>query len=414
MNREFNVLPISHTSDQRFDSLQKGFDALIHSVTRLKAEVCDLERLKNLATIHSHQNEIELETLNHIYKTLKTRLEFLTQQPARPIPRPVPSLKTEISWGVTSSFPFFKQSHVRLRYSLRADTILCTVRFNRDGTLFTFTDGNVIFLVSTADGTVQTTIPIPRAGDQLPRASCFSPDSAFLAIGGQTSATIVVDVAKRQIHKILEVREHVVSAIGFFHDAQRMITGGFDGKLCLWSVPDFKQLRTIQHGVEGSPNKEDMVVSIAFSSDDEFIAVGFMSGTIGIYEPTFQQPMSSFQAHSALLLNVVISNSDVIATASQDKTAKLWVIRGVASCKQVLQGHSDFVLAIAFSPRESVVFTGSKDETIKGWNQKTGEMMFTLTGHKNTLFQIDHHPLERTIVSCGGDGLVCAWDYDLP
>jgi WD40 repeat protein len=157
-----------------------------------------------------------------------------------------------------------------------------------------------------------------------------------------------------------------------------------------------------------------MVVSIAFSSDDEFIAVGFMSGTIGIYEPTFQQPMSSFQAHSALLLNVVISNSDVIATASQDKTAKLWVIRGVASCKQVLQGHSDFVLAIAFSPRESVVFTGSKDETIKGWNQKTGEMMFTLTGHKNTLFQIDHHPLERTIVSCGGDGLVCAWDYDLP
>jgi WD40 repeat protein len=175
-----------------------------------------------------------------------------------------------------------------------------------------------------------------------------------------------------------------------------MVTGGFDGKLCLWGVPGFDLNRIIQHGTEGKPTKDEMVVAIAV--DEDFVGVGFMSGTIGIYEPSFTQPMIFFQAHSEFLLNLVISRAGMIATASHDKTAKLWVIRGIASCKQTLQGHADYVLAIAFPPRDRVVFTGSKDETIKCWNQKTGEILFTINGHKNTLFQIDHHPTERTIV----------------
>jgi WD40 repeat protein len=133
-----------------------------------------------------------------------------------------------------------------------------------------------------------------------------------------------------------------------------------------------------------------------------------------MYDQTFSQPMSSFQGHQQYLLNVVISPQDMIATASHDKTVKLWTLRGVASCKQTLRGHTDYVLAIAFAPRDPLLFTGSKDETIKCWSQKTGECLFTVNGPRNTLFQLDHHPSERTFISCSGDGLVCAWDYVLP
>jgi WD40 repeat protein len=157
-----------------------------------------------------------------------------------------------------------------------------------------------------------------------------------------------------------------------------------------------------------------MIAAIAIGVDDEYVAVWFMNGSVGLYDPDFSQPMTSFQAHNEFLLNVVISKDDVIATASHDHTAKLWLVRGVTTCKQTLNGHTDCVLAISFSPRDPILFTGSKDETIKCWNQKTGECLFTLNGHKNTLFQIDHHPTERTIVSCSGDGLVCIWDYGLP
>jgi WD40 repeat protein len=247
----------------------------------------------------------------------------------------------------------------------------------------------------------------------LSRALCFSPDSKFLAVAGPANSTIVIDVRSRRIITSLEEHRNLVSTIAFFRDGRRFVTGGFDGKLCVWSVPEFQLLRVIQHGVEGKTGKEEMIAALAIGADDEYVAVGFMNGTVGLYEPTFSQPMSSFQAHTEFLFNVVISEKDVIATASHDKTTKLWVIRGVPSCRKILTGHADCVLAIAFSPREPLLFTGSKDETIKCWSEITGENLFTLNGHKNTLFQIDHHPKERAIVSCSGDGLVCLWDYSL-
>jgi WD40 repeat protein len=225
-------------------------------------------------------------------------------------------------------------------------------------------------------------------------------------------STTIIDAQNRLIVKTLTIHKNSVSTIAFFKDGRRLLTGGLDGKLCVWSVADFSLIRSIQHGTEGQ--KEDTIAAIAIGLDDEYIAVGFMSGTIGLYEPTFSQPMSSFQAHSDFLLNVVISNKDIIATASHDQTTKLWVIRGVPTCKKVLTGHTDCVLAIAFAPRDSVLFTGSKDETIKCWSQTSGENLFTLTGHRNTLFQIDHHPIDRTIVSCSGEGLLCLWDYNIP
>jgi WD40 repeat protein len=223
-----------------------------------------------------------------------------------------------------------------------------------------------------------------------------------------------MDVQTRKFSQALEAHTNVISTIGFMNDGKRMVSGGFDGKLCIWSVPEFKLLRSIQHGDESHMDNGDRIVSIAVGPDDELVVVGFMSGGVGMYDDTFSQPMSSFSAHQQLLLSVAVSPSGMIATASQDTFAKLWTLRGVASCRQTLRGHTDFVVTVRFSPKDPVVFTGSKDETVKCWSVKTGECLFVLNGHRNTLFQIDCHPEERCIVACSGDGLVCMWDYVLP
>jgi WD40 repeat protein len=232
-----------------------------------------------------------------------------------------------------------------------------------------------------------------------------------LVISAPLHLISVVDVSSRRILTALEGHKHHVSTIVFFSDGSRMLSGGFDGKLCVWSVPDFKLIKVIDHARNGAPAHNEMIVAIAIGGGNEYIAVGFMNGSVGMYERTFTQPMSTFSAHNECLLNVVMSDEDMLATASHDKTAKLWTLRGIASCQQVLNGHTDFVLAIAFAPRDPILFTGSKDETIKCWHQKTGEALFTVTAHKNTVFQLDPHPRERKILSCSGDGLVCLWEY---
>jgi WD40 repeat protein len=414
----FGLLPGSHAADQPAEAICKGLDSLTQTVARLQSEIEDLRRLKNLSMIHYLPHEMDLEKLRQIQKTMKARLDYLNGAPAagNSVAGVGFLARAETKWSVASNDPYYRQSTVRLRYSLSTEAILCTIKFNSDGSMFSFTDGKTVYLVNQVDGVIVGTSAIPRApraqGEQLSRAICFSPDSKFLAAAGPSNTTVIIEVATRKVVKTLEVHRNLVSTIAFFKDGRRFLTGGFDGKLCLWSLPDFQLIKTIQHGSE--PQKEEMIAAIAIGVDDEYVAVGFMNGSVGLYDPAFSQPMTSFQAHTEFLLNVVISKDDLIATASHDRTAKLWLVRGVSSCRQTLTGHNDCVLAIAFSPKDPVLFTGSKDETIKCWHQKTGDNLFTLTGHRNTLFQIDHHPTERTIVSCSGDGLVCVWDYSLP
>jgi WD40 repeat protein len=410
-------LPGPHSGDQPADAILKGLESLSHSIARLQSETEDLRRVRHLSVIHYLQNETDIDQLRQIHKLMKSRLELLS---ASPVPSliPGPSLPTRVDtkWSVASQYAFFHQASVRLRYSLNVEAILCTIKFNSDGSLFSFTDGKIVYLVNQADGAVTGTSVIPSParveGEQLSRAICFSPDNKFLAAAGPANTTVIIDIASRKVVKTLEGHRNLVSTIAFFRDGRRFLTGGFDGRLCVWSAPEFQLLKTLQHGAEAG--KEDMIAAIAIGVDDEYVAVGFMNGAVGLYDPTFSQPMTHFQAHTEFLLNVVISKDDIIGTASHDRTAKLWLVRGVSTCRQTLTGHTDCVLAIAFSPKDPVLFTGSKDETIKCWNKKTGENLFTLKGHRNTLFQIDHHPSERTIVSCSGDGLVCLWDYGLP
>ena len=48
---------------------------------------------------------------------------------------------------------------------------------------------------------------------------------------------------------------------------------------------------------------------------------------------------------------------------------------------QILAGHTDPILCLAFSPRGLTLASGSDDNTIKLWNAETGELLRTLTGH---------------------------------
>jgi hypothetical protein len=57
---------------------------------------------------------------------------------------------------------------------------------------------------------------------------------------------------------------------------------------------------------------------------------------------------------------------------------------------------------LAFSP---IMLTGSKGQTIWMWQYKTRKAHCTITAHRNTLFEIDHHPTKRWLVSCGATNI---------
>jgi WD40 repeat protein len=56
-----------------------------------------------------------------------------------------------------------------------------------------------------------------------------------------------------------------------------------------------------------------------------------------------------------------------LASSSDDKTIKLWSLESKKELK-TLQGHTDSVNTISFSPDGKYLVSGSSDKTVKIWN----------------------------------------------
>ncbi|HBB32173.1 MAG TPA: hypothetical protein DDZ80_28510 [Cyanobacteria bacterium UBA8803] len=98
-----------------------------------------------------------------------------------------------------------------------------------------------------------------------------------------------------------------------------------------------------------------------------------------------------------------------IATASRDKTVKLWQRDG--TLVRTLTGHGDRVWGVAFSPDGEMIATASWDKTVKLW-QKDGTLILTLTGHQDRVWGVAFSPDGKTIATASWDRTIKLWQRD--
>lgn len=259
----------------------------------------------------------------------------------------------------------------------------------------------------------------------------FSPTGEMIASASEDQ-TIRLWTPKGKLLRILKGHGGKVNCVVFSPDGQRIASASDDQTVKLWNRTG-KLLKTF-------PKHDKWVFGVAFSVDGQRIASASADNTVRLWNlngtllKTFTGHSDSVTALSfspalrvsgkeklkvdrlkvkpsilkpSTLKPSTIKPSTLLASASLDKTIKLWGRRDQSPL--ILRGHQGDVRDVTFSPDSELIATTGNDRTVKIWN-RAGKLLKTLRGHSDRIYSVSFSPDGQRIASASRDGKVKLWN----
>ena len=171
--------------------------------------------------------------------------------------------------------------------------------------------------------------------------------------------------------KTIEDKENGIGALAISVDGKILVTSG-RGTIKIWELPDGKCIKTIK-----DRGDERAALSIAISSDGQFIVSGHFDGSVKLWNVKGNL-IKTLKEHKQFIRSITISRDGkwILSGSYNDKEIKLWDFERGRSIR-TFKGHNKDLVSLRFSFDNQKIYSMDHD-AIKIWNISDGTCIRTI------------------------------------
>lgn len=213
-----------------------------------------------------------------------------------------------------------------------------------------------------------------------------------------------------------------VSCIALHPNGTECVTGSADNTVKAWNLRSSRAIHVLAgHKVQ--------VTGLAFGPSGRHIVSSSYDQSVRVWDPSMNQllqtmgkqtverdpatgnvtSIASHSGHTSLVMDVAFaSNGGRVASASFDKTARIWDANTGATVATLK--HRGEVVTVCFSHDGKLLATGSWDDSVYIWDVDKARIVHVLNGHTGHTVDVTFSPDDSQLASASWDGTVKIWD----
>jgi WD40 repeat protein len=295
-----------------------------------------------------------------------------------------------------------------------------------DGQMLVSCKEKTVRVWSLPDGTMLKTL---KGSKERITCLAISPDSRLLASSGWRLLDKgqfwiqVWNLLDGTVRHTLKGHTQKITCLAMSPDGQRLVSGSEDKTVCVWNVSDGQLLQTLvgwstSLSIMGQTTNHNGRL-LAKRAETGSNTMGSSRDVWFLPDEVRLPPLEGFSTLSWCLAlspdeRIVATNRTALFNRSggRDRIVRLWNLSD-GSILHNLDGHTNAITSLAFSPDGNLLVSGGYDKTIRLWSLPGGELLHTLNVQQSHPTCLVVSPDGRLLASGNHNGTIQLWTLGL-